>query len=72
MPKAKKSSKKSAVKAQKKEVVQETAPAAPATQAVAPATPALQEQFAALLAVDSTSQSANNCHYSSKSIVKTC
>lgn len=46
MPKAKKTSKKTAVKATPKKVVQETAPAAPA----APQTPALQEQFAALLA----------------------
>ena len=50
MPKAKKSSKKSAVKATPKKVVQETAPAAPAAATPAPATPALQEQFAALLA----------------------
>tara|TARA_A100001011_G_C14258087_1_gene821011 strand:- start:38 stop:601 length:564 start_codon:yes stop_codon:yes gene_type:complete len=49
MPKAKKSSKKTASKA-KKEVVQETTPAAPVAKVTAPPAPALQEQFAALLA----------------------
>ena len=53
MPKAKKVSKKSASKAKKETVVQETAsaaPAAPAAPATATPPPALQDQFASLLA----------------------
>lgn len=50
MPKAKKVSKKSASKAKKETVVQETASAAPAAPATATAPPALQDQFASLLA----------------------
>ena len=50
MPKAKKVSKKSASKAKKETVVQETAPAAPAAPVTATPPPALQDQFASLLA----------------------